>query len=233
MSAPSSSGCWKSGVAKTLSTTSLAPALWAISATAAMSMTSSVGLVGLSRKKALVFLRAAFFHCSEVVAVDQRRGDAVARQQVLDDVAARAEQRLGRDHMVAGLEPGEEDRGDRGHAAGGRARGLGALQEPHALLEHGDGRVGVARIDEARLVALEAPLGLLGAVVDVALGHEHRLGVLAELRAQRSAVDELGRRPQGRPSALRLAPPSSSPSPDNKKPGRECRTGFAHSHPTF
>uniref|UniRef100_UPI00311F889F hypothetical protein n=1 Tax=Thauera sp. SDU_THAU2 TaxID=3136633 RepID=UPI00311F889F len=46
-------------MAKTLSTTTLAPIWLASRATPAMSITSSVGLVGLSRKKTLVFLRTA------------------------------------------------------------------------------------------------------------------------------------------------------------------------------
>jgi hypothetical protein len=58
------SGFWKSGVANTLSTTSRAPAARAISATAAMSISSSVGLDGLSRKKARVSGRTAARHAS-------------------------------------------------------------------------------------------------------------------------------------------------------------------------
>ena len=80
--------------------------------------------------------------------------------------------------------------GDRRHAGGGGARGLGAFQQAHALLEHGDGRVGEARVDEAGVLVLEAGLGLLGAVVDEGLGEEQRLRRLAELRAQRAAVHE-------------------------------------------
>ena len=164
---------------------------------------------------------------AEVGAVDQRRGDAVARQQLLDDVAARAEQRLRRDDVVAGLEVAEEDGGDRRHAARRRPRGPGAFEKPHALLEHGDGRVGVARIDEAGLLALEARRRLLGAVVDVALGQEDRLGVLAELRAEDAAVDELGRRPEGlRCAFVLLGHVAVSPT---KNPAARSRAGF---HPS-
>ena len=47
------------------------------------------------------------------------------------------------------------------------------------------------RVDEARVLVLEARLGLLGAVVDEALGQEHRLRGLAELGAQRAAMHQL------------------------------------------
>ena len=52
MSAPSARGFWKIGVAKTLSTTSFAPAAWAISATAPMAVTSSLNMNFLSRPAA-------------------------------------------------------------------------------------------------------------------------------------------------------------------------------------
>ncbi len=48
MSAPSSSGCWRYGVAKVLSTTTTAPTACAASATTAMSTTLRRGLVGVS-----------------------------------------------------------------------------------------------------------------------------------------------------------------------------------------
>src|SRR5262249_6466240 len=68
-------------------------------------------------------------------------------------------------------------------------RRAGALQETHALLEHGDGGIGVAAIDEAAL-ALETLLGFFGGLVDVALGKKQRLGGLAEARAQAAAMHE-------------------------------------------
>ena len=128
----------------------------------------------------------------EVGAVDQRRGDAVARQVLLDHVAAGAEQRLGGDDVVAGPDLAHQRGGDRRHAGRGRARGLRAFERRHALLEHGHGRIGEARILVARLLALEAPLRAQRAVVDVALGEEQRLRGLAELRAQDAGMDQLG-----------------------------------------
>ena len=128
----------------------------------------------------------------EVGAVDQRRRHAVARQVVLDDVAAGAEQRLGRDHVIAGLELAGERQRDRGHAGRCCARGLGALERRHARLEHRDRRIGKARVLKARVLVLEPALGLERVVVDVALGQEQRLGGLAELRAQYAGMDQTG-----------------------------------------
>ena len=48
------------------------------------------------------------------------------------------------DHVIAGPHHAHQSRGDRGHAGCGRARGLRAFERGHALLEHGDGRVGIA-----------------------------------------------------------------------------------------
>ena len=133
----------------------------------------------------------------EIGAVDQGRGDAEAGQQILDHIEARAEQRAGGDDMVAGLELAHHGRGDGGHSACGRARGLRALDERHPLLEHRHRRVGEARIDEARIVALEARLRKLHRVVEIALGEKESFRCLLEGGAQRSAMDQLRRRPQG------------------------------------
>ena len=85
-----------------------------------------------------------------------------------------------------------------------------------------DGRVGEARIDEARLLALEARLGGLGAVIDEALGQEDRLGVLAELRPEDAAMDQRGRRPEFFLLVVRFAIVIDAP---NKKPGRAAGSG--------
>ena len=94
--------------------------------------------------------------------------------------------------MVARLDLADQRGGDRGHAARGGARGLRAFEQRHALLEHRDRRVGEARIDETRVLAFEARLRVLHRVVEIALGQEQRLRGLAELRAQRAAVDRAG-----------------------------------------
>ncbi len=128
----------------------------------------------------------------EVVAVHQRAVDAEARQQVLDDVAAGAEQRLGGHHVVAGLDLAHHGRRHGRHAGRRGAGVLGAFEQRHALLEHPHGGVREARVDEAGVLALEARLGGLGGLVDEALRQEQRFRRLAEGRAQGAAVDEAG-----------------------------------------
>ena len=147
---------------------------------------------------------------------------------VLDDVAAGAEQRLGGHDMVAGAQLPHQGGVDRRHAGRGRARGLRAFERAHALLEHRHRRIGEARILVARLLALEALLGLGGGLVDVALGEEQRLRGLAELRAQRAGVDEAGLETvglgSGRGHEGLLVP--------NKKPGRKyLRRGHTRPRP--
>ena len=64
----------------------------------------------------------------QISAVDQRARNAVARQEILDHVAARSEQRFRRDDMIAGLELAEQRDRYRRHAGRGRARGFRALE---------------------------------------------------------------------------------------------------------
>src|SRR5207244_498639 len=83
-------------------------------------------------------------------------------------------------------------RGDRCHSGRGRARGGRAFERHHALLEHGDGRVGEARILIAGLLVLEALFRAERGLVDVALREIKRLAGLRELRAQDTGMHELG-----------------------------------------
>ena len=132
----------------------------------------------------------------KIGAVDQGRGDAEARQQVLDHIEARAEQSPRGDDVVARLELAHERGGDGGHAARGRARRLRAFEQRHPLLEHRDRRIAEARIDEAWILALEARLRELHRVVEKALGEKESFRRLLEGRAQRSAMDQLRRGPE-------------------------------------
>ena len=75
---------------------------------------------------------------------------------------------------------------------------LRTLEQRHAGFEHRDGRVRKARVDETRLFALKTSFRSLGRVVDEALCQEQRLGGLAERRPHRAAMDEAGRRAEGR-----------------------------------
>ena len=152
----------------------------------------------------------------QVGAVDQRRLDPVFRHQRLDDPAAGAEQGARGDDVVAGPDAAQERCGDCRHAGCGSACVLRALHRAHALFEHVDRRVGVARVDEARFLALETGLRRLGAVVDEALRHVDRFRGFAELGSKRTAMDQFG---GGLPVALRrfghLMPQK------NKKTGRK------------
>ena len=104
--------------------------------------------------------------------------------------------------MVPGLQVTQQRGGDGGHAARRAARGGSTLERAHARLEHRDGRVGVAAIDIARLVALEPRLGLLGGLIDIARVEEDGLGGLAELTAQRPLMHEPRCRAPGARAAL-------------------------------
>ena len=128
----------------------------------------------------------------EIGAVDQRRGNAIAGEVLLDDIEAGAEQSLRRHDMIARLDLAHQRGGDRRHPGRGRARGLRAFERGHALFEHAHGGIGEARILVAGLFVLEALFRAQGAVVDIALGEEQRLRCLAELRTQDSGMHELG-----------------------------------------
>ena len=101
MSAPNSIGRCSSGVAKTLSTTTCAPAAWARSQTARRSTSSCIGLDGDSKKTAVVGSDERRSPLVEVGAVDEDALDAPPRQDLVEDHEARAEQAAGRDDPVA------------------------------------------------------------------------------------------------------------------------------------
>jgi len=104
----------------------------------------------------------------EVRPVDEDRLDAPAREDLVEDDEARAEQRAGADDPVALAEQCSERDEHRRHAGGGGEAALGALEQSQPLLEHRHGGVAVARVDVLVDLALEGRLGLLRAVVDKA-----------------------------------------------------------------
>ena len=95
-SAPSCSGCCSSGVANTLSTTTIAPAACASSATARRSTMSSIGLDGVSSSTSWVGCASASRHWPRSPPSTNSADDAVARQQGGNDPVAGAEQRARR-----------------------------------------------------------------------------------------------------------------------------------------
>ena len=152
----------------------------AIYATALMSITSSVGLVGLSRKNSLVFGPDRLFPVLDVrpstsVALMPYFGINVSMTQRQEPNSA-----LAATMWSPAVQAAEDRRGDGRHARCHRAGVLRAFQRAHALLEHIDGRIGIARIDETGLLALETRFRAFGRVVDVALRHVDRFRRLAK-----------------------------------------------------
>ena len=157
-----------------------------------------------------------------VGAVDEFGGDAVAGQQGGDDPVAGTEEGAGGDDAVAGLEVAEQSGVDGGHASGGGATGLGALDEGEAGFEHGHGGVAEAGVLEVFDVAFEGGFGLFGVVIDEAGGEVERLGGFAEMRALDAALHEQGGGTVGGGSGHRMGPLRQ----EMGRPGCSERTGF-------
>ena len=163
----------------------------------------------------------------QVGAVDEHGLDAPARQDLVEDHEAGAEQAAGGHHAVA-LRQQRAQGGEHGGHAGrrGEAR-LGALEQAQPLLERGHGRVAVARVDEAVVLAGEGGLGASAAVVDEARGQEQRLGGLVEARArsgrrERRAVSGCQRRCVRR---LRSCPRLMTAARADPRRASRCRRG--------
>ena len=107
--------------------------------------------------------------------------------------------------MVARLEITEQGGGHGCHAGRGRARIFRPFEHGYALLEHAHCRIGEAAIDEAWLLVLEAALGSLHGVVDIAGREEQGLAGFAERRAVRAAMNGLGAGPKRPAVSCRLA----------------------------
>ena len=133
-----------------------------------------------------------------VGAVDQRGFDAELRGEVLDDVQTGAEQRMGRHDPVARLQLAHQSREHRRHAAGGGEAALRTFVSGKPVLEHGDGRVAEARIDEPGAVIGEGGFRLLGRAIDEAGSHEDRFAGLVEAAPGGARVNHPGARAQAR-----------------------------------
>ena len=83
MSAPSENGCWNTGVAKVLSTTTSAPLACAMSAIASMSDTIRRGLVGVSSQTSRVRSVIAAAHGVEIGGIDRRDREIEAREDAI------------------------------------------------------------------------------------------------------------------------------------------------------
>ena len=108
------------------------------------------------------------FPSAHIAPVNQRGFDAVTRQQGFDNIAARAKQRAGRNHMVASLQQAQHGSCHRGHAGRGGARIFGTFQRDHAFFEHSDRWIAEPRINIAVVFFAKARFGLLGTVIDKA-----------------------------------------------------------------
>ena len=200
MSAPSVSGRHSTGEAKVLSIISGIFAAWAISAIAGMSRTSPPGLpIGLAQHQPRLG-PDGLAEAVMVARIDEGRRDAEARQGEPQHVARAAIER-GRGDDVAAC---AHQRGDgdvqRRLAARHAQRARALLQRRHALLEHGDRRIGDAAVDVAADLEVEQARGM----VDVAehegrrLVDRHRpragdrIGMLAGMQGQRIGLQELG-----------------------------------------
>ena len=180
------------GVAKTLSSTTFAPAACARSQTAAMSTSDCIGLDGVSKNTAWVGTDSASSHCDEVVAVDEDRLDAPARQDLVAHHEARTEQAARGHQPVAGAEQRAQRVNTAAMPGGGREARRCALDQPQPLLEHRDRRVAVTGVDIAVDLAGERLLRVGRRRVDVPRRQVHRLGGLLETRPQQAAAHSDG-----------------------------------------
>ncbi len=128
-----------------------------------------------------------------VGAVDHGGFDAEARQQAVDQPAARPERRARRHAMVARRKLAQQSRRHRRHPAGLRAAGFGTFEQGDALFQHGDSGVLEARIGHAVRLAREPRRDGGGIVVGIAAGQEQRLAGFALLAAPGSTPHGLRR----------------------------------------
>ena len=131
----------------------------------------------------------------QIGAIHQVDVDAVAGQQLGQDIVAGAEQGAGGNHVIAVLQLAQQGGKHRRHAGGGGEAGLRTIDLGQPLLEHGNRGIAVAGIDEALVVAEKAGLRLLGAVVDKAGVEVQRFRGLAMGRAVQPGPDGAGAGP--------------------------------------
>ena len=125
--------------------------------------------------------------------VDDGRLDPEARQQVIEQPAARTESGARADHVVASGNLAQERSRHRGHAARLRTAGLGPFHQRDTLFKHRDGRVLEARIGHSSRFAGKAIGDGLRIVIGIAAGEEQCLAGLALLATPRAAAHGLRR----------------------------------------
>ena len=82
----------------------------------------------------------------EINTIDERGGDAEARQKILHHPTAGAEEGLRRNNVISSLELPDQRRGDGRHPARSSARSLRALESRHAAFEHRHRWIGKSRV---------------------------------------------------------------------------------------
>ncbi len=188
-SAPSASGRVRTGVAAVLSIARRAPALWARSATAAMSAIAQVGLAGVSSQISLVRAGAdRGLDRGEVARVDQVEGEAPGDREGQEPVAQAPVHDLGGDHVVARAKR-QEERGRGRHAGGEQEAALAAFQGVEQRFGVLDGRVVGAAVAPAAavLVVGVAQVGA-GRVERRDQGAGRRVGAALGLGGQRRGM---------------------------------------------
>ena len=157
-------------------------ALCAILATAFRSTMASVGLAGVSRNSIFVFGRHRALPLVDIAAVDQRVGDAEARQDFLDHIAAGAEHRLRARRHDRRLAERQRNVAVTAAMPLAVARATGAPSSA-AMRASNIETVGLPkrRVLVAFGLALEAGLRFSGRLIGIAGGQEQRLRLFPEM----------------------------------------------------
>ena len=187
-SAPSSSGRQRIGEANVLSISSDALRRWAISASAAMSATSSSGLAIVSARTSFVFGSNRRRGRRQVARIDRRHLDPQPRASPPNSCQRLAIHAAADDGVVARLQLREQRRGQRPHAGGGDRGPLGGVQLPALLGQQVGVGMAVALIDIARLAAGEHVVGLLRALAGPDAGADRSAGRAASWPAAAAAA---------------------------------------------
>ena len=194
MSAPWSSGRWKTGPSRVLSQTMIGRRPWrapissAIRRSSAMSTSVLVGLAGVSIRMtdtrplpSRASAAAARTAASSTPSAKPDRADAEVDERARQQRLGAAIERLRMQDDVAGPGEGEQRRGDRRHAGGEQHALLGALVDGEPVLD--DLAVGMveARIDEAGAGACRR-LAAAGDVVEEVAPSSADLNTKVEVR---------------------------------------------------
>ena len=128
----------------------------------------------------------------EIARLDERRGDAEARQRVGEQIDGAAVERGRRNDVVAGVEQRGDGEVHRGHAARRADRADAGFQRRQPFLQHGGRRVGDAGVDVAGALQIEQRGRMVRILKDVGrrlvdrngARAGHRIGMLAGMQAQ-------------------------------------------------